>query len=57
MDLKNRELNAKFLEESKTAVPYSAEEMRIWDDEKDPARLFATLEAYAKKLESEGRTR
>ncbi|MEF9976545.1 MAG: hypothetical protein RR754_07245, partial [Oscillospiraceae bacterium] len=39
------------------AEPYTAEEMRIWDDTKDPIRLLATMKAYGEKLEREGRTR
>ncbi|MEG0878250.1 MAG: hypothetical protein RSF00_06180 [Oscillospiraceae bacterium] len=42
------------LERSKTAEPYPDGE---FDGEEDFARILATMEAYAKKLEREGRTR
>ncbi|MEG2020783.1 MAG: hypothetical protein RR087_03350 [Oscillospiraceae bacterium] len=48
---------AEALEKSKTAEPYTGDELYTYDGEEDLARILATMEAYAKKLEREGRTR
>ncbi|MEG0878867.1 MAG: hypothetical protein RSF00_09360 [Oscillospiraceae bacterium] len=50
-------LTTQQLEILNAAKPYTAEEMRIWDDNKDPIRLAATMKAYGEKLEREGRKR
>ncbi|MEF9865893.1 MAG: hypothetical protein RR814_05575 [Oscillospiraceae bacterium] len=56
MTQENSDSIAKMLEKSKLVEPYSDEEMHIFDDDFDVLRLVATMEAYAKKLEREGRT-
>lgn len=57
MDSVRQESHSEMLERSKTAEPYSEEEMNVWDERKDPARLFATMRVYGEKLEREHRTR
>lgn len=40
---KNTDLNTRLLEMANAAEPYTPEEMRVYDDDKDLNRLFATV--------------
>lgn len=44
---KNTNLNTRLLEMANAAEPYTPEEMRVYDDDKDLDRLFATVAKYA----------
>ena len=45
------------LERAKTAKPYTPEEMSVLDDNKDLARLLATMAEYEKVWEAGGKER
>ena len=49
MKLKAAKSNVTISERAKTAKPYTKEECRDYDKEKDPARILATMEQYLKK--------
>lgn len=47
MNPENTDLHTKLIEIANAAEPYSAEEMRTYDDNKDDKRLLATMAKYA----------
>ena len=53
MKLKTTESNTTISEQAKTAKPYTKEECRDYDKEKDPARILATMEQYLKKMQKQ----
>lgn len=47
MEEKNSDLHTRLSEMANTAEPYTPEEMRVYDGDKDLDRLFATAAKYA----------
>lgn len=47
MEQRNTDLTTLLTELASSAEPYTKEEMRTYDDDKDLDRLFATLAKYA----------
>lgn len=47
MEQNNTDLTTRLSELARAAEPYTSEEMRIYDDNKDETRLLATAAKYA----------
>ncbi len=53
MKLNTTEANTTISEQAKTAKPYTKEECRDYDKEKNPARILATMEQYLRNLQKQ----